>query len=410
MPLLRSPWSTPSSSASDHSASSRSSSVNSHRSSSSNTHNSTPNARTISAPMAKRAHIVEVPFDQPGRPNSQCASLLLMGKEGKRESTKTSGRSSRRTSDGQGPREEDGGAFQQRVRVVVTEPAEEGEGQFVGRSPPKKGKKRESTSGLSSRQKRFSLFTMDTVRELEKAEEGAVLVWMQQLSDPRDGAIPEAAGEEEGDEGDVFGPVDVRASGHPSSLGRSLSPSTAMLGASLSAPSLPASAGSNSTFTPRASSPHPNAHLVRFAASSDPPPSTSNVTFPHAPTPSASAPSSPSHSRTPSATLDHLEYEFVSRTTPRIYENPHSGQGYAPPVEPRGRMAKLVRPHPVVRARKNFRERRSGKVPVPVPAALTPSSQARSARSSERSASRGAKRSDEGGGMSRKGKEREVVA
>ncbi|GAA5833322.1 hypothetical protein JCM11251_005203 [Rhodosporidiobolus azoricus] len=420
MPILRSPLFTPSSSASNSSSISRSSSVNSRGSSSPAAHSSTPASYIISHPLAKRVHLVKVPVGQDGI--SQNAGLPLMGNEETRETTGMSERSSG-WRDGRQMSEEQGREplFQPRVKVVVTKPTDEGEGKSIRRSPPTKRKDRESTSELLDRQKRFSLFTMDTVAQLEQAEEGAVVMWMRELSvTPHDsldelhatstldnmlppgGALQEGPEEHEQEEDDLFAPFDPRASGQPASLGRSLDPAAVRLVASSSDPSLPAlssSSASHSTFTPLPFPPNPTPHAVRFASSSDPPSSSFDTLFRSVPRPASCI--RPGHSRTPST---NLEYEFVPLTTPRTFENQHSGQGYAPPIEPAGRIAKLLKPHPVVRARKSFREKRAtGMVQGPP----TTPRKGKSAKSSGSSASR----ATEGGGktrVSRQGKERDM--
>ncbi|GAA5970158.1 hypothetical protein JCM11641_000295 [Rhodosporidiobolus odoratus] len=190
MPLLRSPWSTPSSSASETSTSSTRSSLSA-RSSSSNRRTSTGavNVRNISGPMAKRVHVVEAGT---GRPVSQSASLMLAGNgRGEKVGGERSTSSSRRTSAGQGKQlgeaETDKGPTHRqlvqgvRPRVVVSKPDDEGEGRFV--TPPRAFfKAQQGISGTPARQKRFSLFTMDNVRELEQAEEGALTLWMDKLA------------------------------------------------------------------------------------------------------------------------------------------------------------------------------------------------------------------------------------
>ncbi|BGP13986.1 hypothetical protein JCM10213v2_001924 [Rhodosporidiobolus nylandii] len=84
---------------------------------------------------------------------------------------------------------------------------------------------------------------------------------------------------------------------------------------SISDPSLALPPTSTSSASPRAS-----ASAVRFASSSHP---------------------TPEHGRSTSE-VDRLEWEFVPRTTPS-YE---LGQRYAPPVEPKGAVRRVLQPHP----------------------------------------------------------------
>ncbi|GAA5866042.1 hypothetical protein JCM8547_002925 [Rhodosporidiobolus lusitaniae] len=209
MPLLRTPWSTPSSNSSTTSSNSARSSL-----SSSSRRSSTPSAVRISGPMPKRAQLIEVREGQ-GRPTSQAASVLFSGvvsegeagrggggggaSVGKRASRagRGSGASSRRTSDGQGSagRAEEGAdaplqQVVQPVNVVVHRPQDSGEGKFVSGGVQHVDELRSKVpSSASSRKQRFSLWTLDNVRDLEHAEEGAVLLWMNELAaTPKNGS------------------------------------------------------------------------------------------------------------------------------------------------------------------------------------------------------------------------------
>ncbi|GAA5927078.1 hypothetical protein JCM10213_005572 [Rhodosporidiobolus nylandii] len=103
---------------------------------------------------------------------------------------------------------------------------------------------------------------------------------------------------------------------------------------SISDPSLALPPTSTSSASPRAS-----ASAVRFASSSHP---------------------TPEHGRSTSE-VDRLEWEFVPRTTPS-YE---LGQRYAPPVEPKGAVRRVLQPHPKVRGRKSWRAFRDPPAPTP---------------------------------------------
>ncbi|GAA6026892.1 hypothetical protein JCM8097_005940 [Rhodosporidiobolus ruineniae] len=396
--------------------------------------------------MAKRVHVVDVPFDLPGRPASQAASLLMGGAAAGQAASygpSWSATSSRRTSETQN---------EGRQSQYVEAPQE------VTWYEPVKD---EPASGGFTRQKRFSRFTFDNVRELQEVEEGAVLLWMNEL------AVTPSASQDHfdhfplSDEGTpplssssslASSPASFRMNATPSPNERPFTPPSSNEGSlsntvtpkasriRLLAPSAsptrarsssdpphtvqPPSSISSRLFRPSrwkrrtarspaastiqelpldeeehgplggstASRPRrrpdglPAAGLglsfsdadlpstprvrqpgLRFASSSSPPSST--LTPPHAPfasssSPSSAASSSHDHRPTPSDAHDHTEWEFVPLSVPTVSQ----GQQHAPPLEPRGTLRKLVRPHPAVRARKSYgRLRAPPAVPTPPP-------------------------------------------
>ncbi|GAA6000992.1 hypothetical protein JCM10207_007364 [Rhodosporidiobolus poonsookiae] len=455
MPLLRSPWSDPSAgsaSSSDAASSTRSSlsalSASSHRS---------PPPLSISGPMPKRPQLVDV---QGGRPVSQSASLLLAGGGGPGQARtaqrashagRTSGRSSRRasaTADGAGgPAELADGPLQRLIKgrqptVVVTGPHVEAPA-LIGYEPVKMEPESRASS-LTGRKKRFSLFTLQQVEELERAEDGAVLLWMDKLTvTPHDSldSLPCIPEDLEGTPSlsasstAASSPASFRMLGTPSPQRRPFTPPTSYSGTSPSVTPKPSrtrlfspnsSPKSNRTRSSSQSSPrfttsrllHPSrwgkqskappdleppsehpaekdvfgpttfstpfslppqpvaglgmslsdptlapplpldtdrtprrASAVRFASSSDPP---------RQPFPSSSVSSTSSAPARPTQ-RDSLEWEFVSPSVPSFDQ----GQRYAPPIEPRGRMRRLLDPRPQVRARKSYGNVRSGPTPTP---------------------------------------------
>ncbi|GAA5927073.1 hypothetical protein JCM10213_005571 [Rhodosporidiobolus nylandii] len=175
-PLLRAPWSSAPSGSSSASRASTSSLSSSSRTESPS---GPVTVQRISGPMPKRPAFVEAPVE---RPQSQTASLLFGngvggggGSKRVSQGSRWSVGSSRRTSEGQrqarvDEEDEDRPPLQpivEGVPVFVTTPAEGDDGRSVSPSTPQKASTREKRASGTSGQERFSVFTMDNVRDLD---------------------------------------------------------------------------------------------------------------------------------------------------------------------------------------------------------------------------------------------------
>ncbi|GAA5863861.1 hypothetical protein JCM1840_005794 [Sporobolomyces johnsonii] len=387
MPTLRSPWSPHSASSSDAGSDSHSHSAASPRSSL-NSPSSHAHARNISAPMPKKVQFVQV--DAHGRPQSQSASLLFgvapTGAPPPPTSTPSSStRPSLELSSGRDcvqPR------HPHEFRVVVTEPTE-------ASGLPALAEQR--SGSLSNSSMRYSTYTMDCVDQLVHQEDGALLLWMKKLS-----VSPANSSRESLHSISSLPDIDDPAAPTPP-----LSPSTSATSSPasfrlLATPPLPEGARprlrSASTPAPTTSSSpfsqsrlfHPSRWRSRpsasesfssipergepslLASSSDDyshPPlvglglslSDSHLDGPLHPSSTAPAPSMPHHVRfleprsstsssSSSSSLSLSDWEHIPASTPS------SRQGrYAPPREPKGRLRKVIVPHPSVEARKSYR-------------------------------------------------------